>query len=88
MSVSARRVQDTSIESFYSSDFSTQELVVQNALIELEAASIRMISFFTGIDRASVSARLNGLKSKGLVVHSFKAPCIWTKKRVIHWRAL
>ena len=61
------RVRGTSIDAYYSLDFTTQQKEIVSALIYLHESCIADIATYLGWQRSTVSGRLNDLKKLGVL---------------------
>ena len=80
------RVRRTSIDTYYSLDFTNQQKQIMAALSKLDESCIADIAEHLGWQRSTVSGRLNDLKKLSVVVCVGKRQSKTTGINSEHWR--
>ena len=79
-------VTDTSLEAYHSLDLTTKEKEVVGILLKHPVSTSRMLQVFSGIERSSITGRLNSLENGGVVECIGKYPCKISGKRCKYYR--
>jgi len=80
-------IQDTTLEAYHkiNPELGERQLLVLNALKELECATNSMISQHLNIPINCITGRTNELRKKGLVKYSHMSWCPITKHHANYW---
>jgi DNA-binding MarR family transcriptional regulator len=80
-------VTETSLQAYHSHDFTSLQGAVLQALKELGESCIADLADYLHLERSTVSARLNELKRKGVLVFAGKRKSTTTGITSEFWRA-